>query len=126
MPQRRSALRSTSRSRLIHGDAMSAAARTGQHDDLKLARELVIIGARAVHAGDGWTRANAAVVLAGIIARQPNSFPDRLLDSLAAEAEVNGRGTFDVLRRMIAADCARLVPTTQWIDLAPMIPEGRA
>jgi hypothetical protein len=104
---------------------MTAAAR-GRRDDLELARKLVIIGARAVHAGDRWTRANAAVVLAGIIARQPNSFPDRLLDSLAAEAAVNGRGTFDVLRRTIAADCARLVPTTRWIDLAPIIPGGRA
>jgi hypothetical protein len=104
----------------------AAAARAGHHADLELARRLVMIGALAVHAGDGWTRANAATVLAGIIARQPDSFPDRLLDSLAAEAAIKGRGTFDVLRRRIAADCARILPTTRWIDLGPMIPEGRA
>jgi hypothetical protein len=104
----------------------AAAARAGHRDDLELARKLVIIGARAVHAGDGCTRANAAAVLADIIARQPDSFPDQLLDTLASEAATKGKGEFDALRRIIAADCARLVPTTRWIDLAPMIPEGRA
>jgi hypothetical protein len=53
---------------------MTAAARTSYRDDLELARKLVVIGACAVHAGDSWTRASAAVVLAGIIARQGDGF----------------------------------------------------